>query len=64
MIYALVQKDFRGGGEDRRQEQQAAQLEAILTLTDTLISVMHRRLVYSHTEPPWPRTRGQGGSVC
>jgi len=28
------------------QEQQAEQLEAILTLTDTLISVMHRRMVY------------------
>jgi len=27
-------------------EQQAEQLEAILTLTDTLISVMHRKLVY------------------
>lgn len=33
--------------EGLSQEQQAAQLEAILTLTDTLISVMHRRLVYS-----------------
>ncbi len=28
-------------------EQQAEQLEAILTLTDMLISVMHRRLVYA-----------------
>ena len=28
------------------QEQQTEQLEAILTLTDTLISVMHRRMVY------------------
>ena len=27
-------------------EQQAEQFEAILTLTDTLISVMHRKLVY------------------
>lgn len=33
--------------EGLSQEQQAAQLEAMLTLTDTLISVMHRRLVYS-----------------
>ncbi|HEY6539293.1 MAG TPA: MerR family transcriptional regulator [Ktedonobacteraceae bacterium] len=32
--------------EGLSQEQQAEQLEAILTLTDTLISVMHRRLVY------------------
>jgi DNA-binding transcriptional MerR regulator len=32
--------------EGLSQEQQAAQLEAILTLTDTLISVMHRKLVY------------------
>jgi DNA-binding transcriptional MerR regulator len=33
--------------EGLSQEQQAEQLAAILTLTDTLISVMHRRLVYS-----------------
>ena len=33
--------------EGLSQEQQAEQLEAILTLTDTLISVMHRRLVYT-----------------
>lgn len=33
--------------EGLSQEQQATQLEAILTLTDTLISVMHRRLVYA-----------------
>jgi len=32
--------------EGLSQEQQAEQLEAILTLTDTLISVMHRKLVY------------------
>ena len=32
--------------EGLAQAQQAEQLEAILTLTDTLISVMHRRLVY------------------
>src|SRR5712691_7653137 len=32
--------------EGLSQEQQAEQLEAILTLTDTLISVMHRRMVY------------------
>lgn len=32
--------------ENLPQEQQAAQLEAILTLTDTLISVMHRKLAY------------------
>lgn len=32
--------------EGLSQEQQAEQLAAILTLTDTLISVMHRRLVY------------------
>ena len=32
--------------EGLSQEQQAEQLEAILTLTDTLISIMHRRLVY------------------
>ena len=32
--------------EGLSQEQQAAQLEAILTLTDTLISVMHRKMVY------------------
>jgi DNA-binding transcriptional MerR regulator len=31
--------------EGLSQEQQAQQLEAILTLTDTLISVMHRKLV-------------------
>lgn len=36
----------RWRNEGLSQEQQAAQLEAILTLTDTLISVMHRRLVY------------------
>ena len=33
--------------EGLSHEHQAAQLEAILTLTDTLISVMHRRLVYA-----------------
>ncbi len=33
--------------EGLSQDQQAEQLAAILTLTDTLISVMHRRLVYS-----------------
>ena len=33
--------------EGLSQEQQAEQLAAILTLTDTLISVIHRRLVYS-----------------
>ena len=33
--------------ENLSQEQQAEQLAAILTLTDTLISVMHRRLVYA-----------------
>jgi DNA-binding transcriptional MerR regulator len=32
--------------EGLSQEQQAEQLEAILTLTDTLISVIHRKLVY------------------
>jgi DNA-binding transcriptional MerR regulator len=32
--------------ESLSQEQQAEQLEAILTLTDTLISVMHHKLVY------------------
>jgi DNA-binding transcriptional MerR regulator len=32
--------------EGLSQEQQAEQLEAILTLTDTLISVMHSKLVY------------------
>ncbi len=32
--------------EGLSQDQQAEQLEAILTLTDTLISVMHRKLVY------------------
>ncbi len=32
--------------EGLSQEQQVAQLESILTLTDTLISVMHRKLVY------------------
>ena len=32
--------------EGLSQEQQAEQLEAILTLTDTLISVMHRKLMY------------------
>ena len=33
--------------EGLSQERQAEQLAAILTLTDTLISVMHRRLVYA-----------------
>jgi DNA-binding transcriptional MerR regulator len=32
--------------EGLSQEQQAEQLEAILTLTDTLISVMHSKMVY------------------
>jgi DNA-binding transcriptional MerR regulator len=36
----------RWSNEGLSQEQQAEQLEAILTLTDTLISVMHRKLVY------------------
>ena len=31
-------------------EQQAEQFEALLTLTDTLISVMHRKLVYRQKE--------------
>jgi DNA-binding transcriptional MerR regulator len=32
--------------EGLSQKQQAEQMEAILTLTDTLISIMHRRLIY------------------
>lgn len=36
----------RWHNEGLSQEQQAEQLAAILTLTDTLISVMHRKMVY------------------
>ena len=36
----------RWHNEGLSQEQQAEQLAAILTLTDTLISIMHRKMVY------------------
>ncbi len=44
--------------EGLSQEQQAEQLEAILTLTDTLISVMHRKLIYQAER--WERGQPRG----